>query len=72
MWRGVHVFHRVLSVPVYFDEAVVEYRLCALHGPLGFFRGGKLDQCPLWVIIICHLKQRKYAYKPLPSTYHNR
>lgn len=63
MWSGVYVLHRVLSVPVNSDKAVVEHCLCALYGPFGFFRGGKLDQRPLWVINICHLKQRKCANK---------
>lgn len=41
----------VIAKPVHSDEAVVENSLCALHSPLGLVWRGKLDQCPLWVIL---------------------
>lgn len=52
----------IITEPVHPDEAVVENSLCALYSSPGLIWRGKLDQGPLWVILVGHLlnKQKKW------------
>ncbi|TNN74539.1 hypothetical protein EYF80_015319 [Liparis tanakae] len=50
----------IITEPVHPDEAVVENSLCALHSLLGLVWGGKLDQCPFWVILEGHLSKKTF------------
>lgn len=50
----------IITKPVHPDEAVVENSLCALHSLLGLVWGGKLDQCPFWVILEGHLSKKTF------------
>lgn len=45
----------IITKPVDLDEAIVENRLCALHSAFGLVWRGKLNHCPLWVVLIGHL-----------------
>lgn len=47
----------VTAEPVYLNEAVIENSFGALHSPFSLLWKGKLYKCPLWVILVCHLRK---------------